>query len=273
VAAHQGSGQRATRPNLKDVLSVAGWTILAALFLKTFVIGAYRIPSRSMEGTLLPGDFLLANKILYGPATPRFFPLTPFRIPQVRLPSLLRPDRGDILVVELPARGDGSPSAASFDLVKRCIGVPGDTVAVVDGIVRVNGRIIPSLSAKNSAVPGTFGPAVVPARGEKLRLTPGTLPAWEGLIRSEGHSVTQDTSGSILVDGSPADRYTVERDYYFLLGDNLGDSFDSRKSGPVPRESIVGKVFLVYWSWDPGARGIFGRLGGVRWARIGTMVR
>jgi signal peptidase I len=104
-----------------------GLAIILALFLKTSVVEAYKIPTASMEDTLLVGDFLLANKFIYGA-----------RLPLVnwRLPAFREPERGDVVIFIYP--GDGVTK-----YIKRCVGTPGDTVVVRDKKLYVNGRRFP----------------------------------------------------------------------------------------------------------------------------------
>src|SRR5262245_760528 len=90
------------RTGLKDAVReyarIAAVTLLFALFLKFFVIEAFRIPTTSMEQTLYVGDFLLVNKFIYGAKTPRYLPLTGIPLPSLTLPALKNPDRGDVVV-------------------------------------------------------------------------------------------------------------------------------------------------------------------------------
>lgn len=122
------------------------------LFLRSFVVQAYQIPSGSMEDTLLVGDFLVANKFLYGARVP----FTEWRLPKVR-----DPERGDVIVFRAPH--------VDKDFIKRCIAVEGDTVELRDNKLYLNGELQdePFIALKGSSTPySTWGPAVVP---------PGTL--------------------------------------------------------------------------------------------------
>jgi signal peptidase I len=280
----------------RDVLQIAGATLFIVFFLKTFVIEAYRIPTSSMENTLLVGDFLLVNKFQYGATTPRTIPFTDIAIPFVRLPAFTAPQRGDVMVFEFPLLSDQPDAAETIHYVKRCIAVPGDTVMIIDKTVRVNGfalptppraridftstlpkwyadiRIFPPGSAFNT---DNYGPVVVPGKGDRIILTQQSLHEWKSLIEQERHSVDVGADGGILVDGAPARTYTIARDYYFVLGDNRDNSLDSRFWGFVPDDNIIGKAIILYWSWDrrPGSEGRFGRFSSIRWDRIGSIIR
>ena len=94
-------------------------------------------------------------------------------------------------------------------------------------------------------------------------------------MRHEGHTVGVKENGSVFIDGTEATMYRVEKDYFFMMGDNRDNSLDSRFWGFVPDDLIIGKAILVYWSWDESALpdGFFDRIAGARWNRIGTFVR
>jgi signal peptidase I len=257
--------------------------LVAALFLKTFIIEAFRIPSASMEKTLLVGDFLMVNKFAYGFRTPRFVPLTNIAIPSLSLPSFKKIERGDIVVFEFPRgrRADSTPEVSNY--VKRCVGLPGDTVEIVNGEVFVNGSrlLLPRDSFHEATGNGLdltgdrFGPVVVPKEGMTISLTPRNVRRFRRLLYHEGRVVDVDGQGNVLIDGEPANTYTIHQNYYFMLGDNRGNSLDSRAWGFVPESSIVGEALFIYWSWNPEieASSVGEKLKSVRWERIGTIIR
>jgi len=188
-----------------------------ALCVKTFVVDAVHVPSRSMEQALYAGDFVLVNKLLYGPSTPDFLPIVNVHLPHVRLPALMSPRAGDVFVFRFPADGDPLVRKGQL-LVKRIMALPGQAVEVRRGAVLVDGRLI--------APPRGNGSAGVPASGFGPRIVPS--------------------------------------DSYFVLGDNMADSYDSRAWGFVPADRLVGKAFVVYWSIGDQ---------GIRWSRIGSIIR
>ncbi|GIV59072.1 MAG: signal peptidase I [Rhodothermaceae bacterium] len=99
--------------------------------------------------------------------------------------------------------------------------------------------------------PDHYGPLYIPARGDTLHLTDESWPVYERLIRRyEGHDARRLDDGRFLIDGVLTDRYVVEQDYYFVMGDNRDNSQDSRVWGFVPMDHVVGKAVLVYFSWD-----------------------
>jgi signal peptidase I len=272
------------------------FTLLVAFFLKIFVVEAFRIPSGSMENTLLVGDFLIVNKLAYGLKTPRFVPLTNLPIPSVTVPLFTSVGRGDVVVFEFPGKHSGEDSAGPEYYIKRCMGIPGDTIMMRQGLVTINGRevLLPS-HAKSSVFSGrvvvdnfdrgtpagltndgnNFGPTIVPKKGDVVPLTPLSIPSWKKLIEREQHNLQISSSGAILIDGVATTQYVVEHNYYFMLGDNRGNSLDSRFWGFVPDDHVIGEALLLYWSQDPDRsdEGVQARSATVRWNRIGTFIR
>jgi signal peptidase I len=184
--------------------------IIVALFIITFTVQPFRIPSESMEPTLLVGDFLLVNKDI-GLEVP----------PHIMAPASTI-HRGDLIVFHYPVD-------SSLHLVKRVIGLPGDRIHLRDGHVYVNGSALSEPYAMfRPSVPDSY-------RDDFPRLVsadPGVNSRWW----IEMHK--------LVADGE----LTVPADSYFVLGDNRNNSEDSRYWGFVPRAAIVGKPFLIYFS-------------------------
>src|SRR5882672_3091122 len=109
---------------LREYVEAALWALVITLFLRAFVIQAFRIPSASMQDTLLIGDFLFVNKFEYGPKIP---------FTHIRLPGLRPPRRGDVIVFQFPQN-------PSQDFIKRCIATAGQTVTIADKQVSVDGQ-------------------------------------------------------------------------------------------------------------------------------------
>ncbi len=270
-------------------------TLLIALLLKAFVVEAFRIPSSSMENTLVVGDFLLVNKLAYGIRTPRHIPLTDVAIPTFFMPAFQNVQHGDVVVFEYPGFFDDADSPEYVNYIKRCVGLPGDVVEVsgsrvlVNGVemvfppqARTSGSSLHSRHHRSRLFPrgagfteDAYGPLVVPRRGDVLTLTASTVRPWQGLIRREGHSVEVAADGRVLIDGQPAQRYTIKQNYYFVMGDNRYNSLDSRYWGFVPEENLIGEALMVYWSWDPdvAVSNVWQKLNSIRWDRIGALIR
>ena len=215
-------------PALQSLLNV----LVVVLFLIAFTVQPIRIPSASMEPTLLVGDFLLLDK--EAAAHPAGWPLPPAAIA-----------RGDVIVFHDPATSSLDPSV---HLVKRVVGVPGDRLHLRNGLVYLNGRALsePYAVHDDSARNGF--------RDDFPNLhtmDPGVNVNWWIHLRSLVH------------DGD----ITVPPASYFVMGDNRDDSEDSRYWGFVPRDAIVGKPLLVYFSFrEPGRAGRAPL--SIRWHRV-----
>ena len=224
------------------------WTrsilVAFALFLviRTFVIEAFKIPTGSMEGTLLVGDFLLVNTMVYGAEVPGL---------DVRLPPLAEPERGDVIVFN-------PPHDPGKSYVKRVIGLPGDTLRMVSKTLYINGTPMGEPYAKY--VDRSGADAIHPdMRWQERHLV--TTETWRRSPRR--YRPSRDNWGPIL----------VPQGKFFVLGDNRDNSEDSRYWGFVDRESIHGRPWFVYYSFDPLAPSPAPWLGGVRWQRIGDRIR
>ena len=185
--------------------------LVVALFILTFVVQPFRIPSESMERTLLVGDFLLVNKMAYAPPG-KWAWLLPYRTVQ----------RGDIIVFHFP------PDPPEH-VVKRVIGLPGDHVHLENGLAWVNGhRLEEPWVVFEPAYPDDFRDSFP----TELYTDPGVDAHWWMQMRT-------DVRAGDLV---------VPEGYYFVLGDNRNFSRDSRYWGFVPRDHIVGRPFVIYFS-------------------------
>jgi len=288
-----------SRGKVREYLESLLFAVVAVFILKTFVIEAFRIPTGSMENTLLVGDFLLVNKFIYGATTPRYIPFTDIRLPFVRFPAVREPRPGDIIVFEYPGNRDELWRSKSIDYIKRCVAVGGDTVEIIDRVLYVNGKPFPKLphmKFENRGVnpkgypdlgifprgvgwnKDNYGPIVVPRKRDVLHLSPENIEQWRVFIQREGHSVRYTTGArgaTIWIDDQETNTYTVERDYLFMMGDNRDNSLDSRFWGFLPKDNIIGEAMIIYWSWDPDIpfEDFFRLVRSIRWKRIGNVIR
>jgi signal peptidase I len=248
------------------------YAAIAAFILKTFVVEAYTIPTGSMENTLLIGDFLLVTKFTYGSTSPRYIPFTDIALPYFQLPGFKDPKRGDIIVFEYPGDRDEMRSDEAVNYIKRCVGLPGDEIFIKDKILYVNNEffqppkhmkfINPSITPRELSNPRIFprlsnfnednyGPIRVPKKGDVVELNTETVEQWRTLIdREYGKRVVTIEAGKVKIEGKPVSTYTVQKNYYFMMGDNRDDSADSRFWGFVPEDLIIGEALIIYWSWE-----------------------
>jgi len=285
------SWKEKTKAFLKEFGIVFG----AFLVLNNFVVASFLVPTGSMENEVMTGDLLFVNKFIYGGTSPRNIPFTNLRLPWFRVPAISDVERGDVIVFVFPGyRDEVNPEEFTFYL-KRCVGLPGDTIQVSGRVLSVNGRVAPlprnmKFSFSGMANPrlvddrvfpqgapwneDNYGPIVVPKKGMVVSLSARNFDAWETFIRREGHTARLD-NGAVEIDGQPATEYVVQRDYLFGMGDHRDNSLDSRYWGFIPKENLVGTPLIVYWSWDTDIPiyNIFAKLGSIRFGRIGTLIR
>ncbi len=166
------------KDSTKELIDNIVVAFVVAVFIRTFFLGVYTIPTGSMLDTLQIGDFILVNKLSY---------------------KFSKPKNDDIIVFEYPLN-------PKIDFIKRVIGVPGDVIEIKDKIVYRN--------------------------GEKL---------------SPDYVKYENGYNLAIADNVP--KFTVPEDFYFMMGDNRDNSADSRFWGYVHKDAIVGKAFIIYWSW------------------------
>jgi signal peptidase I len=206
---------------------------IVALFIRQFIVEAFKIPSGSMIPTLTVGDHLLVNKFVYGPRIP---------FTDTRIFKWKEPKRGEIIVFKYPENEDKN-------FIKRVVGLPGDKIQIVNGKLYINDQPVllsPAGSSpdKNSGADSWGQPTLYQ---EQL-----------GGIR---HSL------QYLVDQSGKNEgpWLVPKDSVFVMGDNRDNSQDSRVWGFVNFDKILGRALIIYWSWDGNGRW-------VRWERIGMLI-
>jgi signal peptidase I len=280
----------------KDFVKDVVFVLVAFLFLNSFVVASFVVPTGSMENEIMAGDFLFVNKFLYGGTTPRNIPFLDVRLPWFRLPAFRSVERGDVIVFEFPGYRDEVRASEFQFYLKRCVAMSGDTVRIVNRVLTVNGqqspiprnmkfnnvRMKPAGYGEEGIFPrgapyneDNWGPEVVPGAGDLIPLSGATIDRWRTFIAREGHAVAVLDDGTILIDGKTASSYTVRRDYYFGMGDNRDNSLDSRFWGFIPEENIVGTPMIVYWSWnsDIPIYRIFSKIASVRLGRVGTLIK
>ncbi|QQS37282.1 MAG: signal peptidase I [Ignavibacteriales bacterium] len=284
---------KSPKEKIKEFFESLLFAAIAAFFIITFVIQNTRIPTGSMEDTILVGDFVLVNKFIFGASSPKYIPFTEVQLPYFTLPSLKEPKKKDIVVFEYPGDRDQlQANELGVNYVKRCIGEPGDTIAIVNKVVFVNGQefwipphikyLSPNVRPKGYVEPRIFpkgkpwnednyGPLVVPKAGDVIKLNAANIEEWRTIIDREfGKRVVDVRQGIVYIEGKQVDSYTIKKDYYFMMGDNRDDSLDSRFWGFVPRDMVVGEAFITLFSWDreiPFSE-LFKLLGSIRLDRV-----
>lgn len=239
-----GGPAPAARPPSMRALRV-GWewaksvqlAIILFLLVRAFVVEAFKIPSGSMEGTLLVGDFLLVNKMLYGAEVP---------FTGKHLPSLREPELGDVVVFQWP-------EDPTKNFVKRLVGLPYDTIEMRRGVLFRNGeQQLEDYAIRHE--PG-LDPGGADFRWQRDYLAPD--------LDVRRYRPSRNNWGPLV----------VPPDHYFVLGDNRDNSLDSRYWGFVPDSLVRGTPIFVYYSYAPDSGAALDWLTRVRWQRLGELIR
>ncbi len=246
---------------------------LIAIGIRSFFVEAFRIPTGSMKNSLLVGDYLFVNKLAYSFKTPKYLPFTNIEIPHIGV-NTFHVSRGDVVVFEFPGNRDQvtfTTPEKNVNYIKRCIGIPGDTIEVRNKQVYVNSTPMKNpenMIASNDTMrkgmvePGgnlfprgnngwnrdNYGPIRIPKKGDVINLDAQTYDAWAVIIQREGHAIRLGENGTFLIDEKPVKSYTIERDYLWMMGDNRDNSLDSRYWGFAPVDNVVGNALFIYWS-------------------------
>ncbi|CAA9306653.1 MAG: Signal peptidase I [uncultured Gemmatimonadaceae bacterium] len=234
-----------------------GTAVLFFLVVRAFLVEAFRIPSGSMIPTLLVGDWLFVNKLRYGPHVP----LTGYS-----LPGYAEPQRGDVVVFKSPYQADEAARGAdpTPTLVKRLVGVPGDTIYMRRGLLHINGVEQRQGYAAASQSDGQTGAPSSPDDRDPLFEWQQEYALRQSRFGPAPATPSHDNWGPLVV---PERRF-------FMLGDARYYSKDGRYWGLVPRENVRGRPLFVYYSYNPEAGIPFVRaFTHIRWSRIGHVIR
>jgi signal peptidase I len=246
------TGAKRREGGFAETVRVVFHALIIALVIRTFLFQPFNIPSGSMIPTLLVGDYLFVSKYSYGythyslPFSP---PLFPGRIFGGEI------QRGDVVVFRLP-KDD------SIDYIKRVIGLPGDRVQMIDGVLNINGQPVKHERIDDYV---TDEDGVV----QRVKRYRETLP--NGVAYT-----TLDLTDNGFYDNTPV--YTVPAGDYFMMGDNRDNSTDSRvlaQVGYVPYENVIGKAQIIFFSIGNGAHAweVWRWPWTVRWDRLFKLVR
>jgi signal peptidase I len=240
--------------------------IFVVLLLRSFVAEPFRIPSGSMMPTLDVGDFILVNKFAYGLRLPAF---------NNKIVGLGEPKRGDVVVFRFPGylcqdengktvrSGDqtcADPHApvASQNWIKRVVGLPGDTIEVHDSQVVINGK--PVIDTQIGPFKGN------PSRPEDNYLLYNGATVWSEQLGTVNHQIARMTSLQTPPIPNARVPSLVPANCYIVMGDDRENSEDSRWWGCLPEQNLVGKAFMIWFSW----KGL--HTGAVDFHRIGTVI-
>ncbi|HTI60546.1 signal peptidase I [Mucilaginibacter sp.] len=352
--------ERKKKSKTREWVDAIVFAVIAATIIRGLLFSAYAIPSGSMEGTQLVGDYLFVSKISYGPRianTPLAIPFTEpkvfgiktylsfLQLPYWRLPGLGEIKKGDIVVFNTPEEADlehSTPVDERTSLIKRCQATPGDTLTIVNTQVYINGKAAPNaphqqtsyLVTTTDATPinpkiltdlniekrmqrdtnvyelvipreniatlksysniksivtiikkageidssslvfprdlnlkwneDNYGPLIIPKRGWTISVNDSTMTLYRRAIEVYENNKIDVNGKDYYINGKKADTYTFKMNYYWMMGDNRHDSWDSRFWGYVPEDHIVGKAVMTFFSTD-STKSFFNK---IRWHRI-----
>jgi signal peptidase I len=200
------------RESTRDFIHEWSLNILILLFGTTALVQAFIVPTPSMDTTVMVGDHLLVDKLSFAPAGPLSKHLLPYT----------EPKRGDIIVFRYPMD-------IRQNYVKRVIGVPGDHIHVADKVVYLNGKPLTEPYTQH--------------------VFPGIEP-YRDNFPSEPYGPVYDRAREMLANHVVNGELVVPPESFFAMGDNRDNSLDSRYWGFVPRENIIGKPLVIFWSYD-----------------------
>ncbi len=242
---------------IREYFESAVVTVIMALYGMTFIVQAVKVPTGSMQNTILVGDHLLVNKFIFAPG-----PHLPF-LPQREI------KRGDIIVFKYPGNKDNpaedldqnSPPYVT-NYVKRVVGLPGEKVEVKGATVSINGEPLPEHR-------------VFAESGDQR--APLFIPYDKPRTANELYNVYYFRTGVHSSESFDETSVTVPANHYFVMGDNRDNSADSRVWGFVPRDLVIGRAMFVYWSFDESAETqgnlLLDFIYHTRWSRTGTMIK
>jgi signal peptidase I len=320
---------------LREWIDAIVFAFIAAAILRAFLFGSYKIPTPSMEKTLMTGDMLLVSNITYGPRTPMGL-CVPFlqgwcmpgvQLPWTRLPGYREIERNDIFVFNVP--WEVKPISQKTNYIKRAVAIPGDTISIRDKILYIDGEQsvqhegvqrhyvlemaerVRLSNAKMQSVGGELigytnqdtyivnlsddvaekvgrwaevdtmylnvsteesmdrnyvqsqgefsrgftnsdqlPEIVVPFEGQEIQITNDNWFVYKDIIERYEKNDLRREGSKIFINGEETNSYTIKQNYYFAMGDNRDNSQDSRFWGFVPKDHVIGKAAIVWFSLD-----------------------
>jgi signal peptidase I len=248
VETNDAETEASLKDSIKDIVKVVIQALVLAFFVRVFLFQPFNIPSGSMIPTLLVGDYLFVSKYAYGYS--RYsFPFGP-NLFSGRVWSA-EPKRGDVVVFKLPRDNE-------TDYIKRVIGLPGDEIQMIHGVLHINGEAVKKEKIEDVTLDDPSGHTRTVARYRETLPNGVTYPVLD--LIQEGI-------------GDNTEVYKVPENHFFMMGDNRDNSTDSRflsEVGYVPFENLVGRAEIIFFSIreDSSFWEVWRLPGSVRWSRM-----
>ena len=273
--------KKQTHKLINKIIDIVFWlcmTVVLWFIVQVFILASFKIPSDSMEPGLITGDNILVWKPTVGPRIFNLFASMRNEQTEIyRIPGFKRIKRNDILVFNFPHPNSWDKIEMHIlkYYIKRCVGIPGDTLSIRNGFFHVEGGQTPlgnmdsqkRIAATEKFQDGIFrsfpfdsiidwnikdfGPLYIPAKGDSVTLDHTNFRLYKKLIEWEQQGSLQYKDSTVLLNGTPINGCRFRKNYYFMAGDKGINSQDSRYWGLLPEEYIVGKAWIIWKSIDP----------------------
>ena len=273
--------QKHIRNLINKAVDIVFWSCMVTVLwftLQVFLFSSFKIPSDSMEPELTIGDNILVLKPTIGPRVFNLFASMRNEQTEIyRIPGIKKIQRNDILVFNFPHPNSWNEIEMHIlkYYIKRCVGLPSDTLSIQNGFFHVKGieTSLGNMESQNKIATTEqfedgifhsfpfdsiiswnikdFGPLYIPGKGDSITLNQTNCRLYRKLIEWEQQGSLQYKDSTIFLNGTPINGYRFQKNYYFMAGDNGMNSQDSRYWGLLPEEYIVGKAWIIWKSVDP----------------------
>ena len=273
--------QKHIRNLINKAVDIVFWSCMVTVLwftLQVFLFSSFKIPSDSMEPELTIGDNILVLKPTIGPRVFNLFASMRNEQTEIyRIPGIKKIQRNDILVFNFPNPNSWNKIEMHIlkYYIKRCVGLPSDTLSIQNGFFHVKGieTSLGNMESQNKIATTEqfedgifhsfpfdsiiswnikdFGPLYIPGKGDSITLNQTNCRLYRKLIEWEQQGSLQYKDSTIFLNGTPINGYRFQKNYYFMAGDNGMNSQDSRYWGLLPEEYIVGKAWIIWKSVDP----------------------
>ena len=273
--------QKHIRNLINKAVDIVFWSCMVTVLwftLQVFLFSSFKIPSDSMEPELTIGDNILVLKPTIGPRVFNLFASMRNEQTEIyRIPGIKKIQRNDILVFNFPHPNSWNKIEMHIlkYYIKRCVGLPSDTLSIQNGFFHVKGieTSLGNMESQNKIATTEqfedgifhsfpfdsiiswnikdFGPLYIPGKGDSITLNQTNCRLYRKLIEWEQQGSLQYKDSTIFLNGTPINGYRFQKNYYFMAGDYCMNSQDSRYWGFLPEEYIVGKAWIIWKSVDP----------------------